>query len=90
MARIVEEEPRLLADVIRLKEQLDAIDRALLADGSCIEVLKLTATARRSIGELIVAVAEKEIRAKISGIGKGEDRASDAAALVMLLKRHMR
>jgi DNA-binding FrmR family transcriptional regulator len=53
---------KLLARVRRLKGQVEAIERALQADGGCDQVMHLIAGARGAMAGLMAEVVEDHVR----------------------------
>ena len=62
MPHIVHEQKKLLNRVRRLRGQIDAIERALEADGSCTEVMRLLTAARGAMNGLMAELLEGHIR----------------------------
>jgi DNA-binding FrmR family transcriptional regulator len=61
MAHVVEGKQKLLNRVRRLSGQINALERALDADESCSEVMRLLTTARGAINGIMAEVVEDHI-----------------------------
>ena len=62
MAHIVEEKQKLLHRVRRLRGQIEALERAIDADASCTDIMKLLTASRGAINGLMAEVVEDHIR----------------------------
>jgi DNA-binding FrmR family transcriptional regulator len=62
MVHAVTEKQKLLNRIRRLRGQIEAIERALEADGGCIQVMQLLTAARGAITGLMAEVVEDHIR----------------------------
>lgn len=62
MAHTVRDKKKLLNRVRRLRGQIDAIERALEAEQSCSDVLRLITSCRGAMNGLMVVVLEGHVR----------------------------
>ena len=62
MAHVVEEKQKLLNRVRRLRGQIDALERALEADESCNEVMRLLSAARGAVNAIMAEVVQDHVR----------------------------
>lgn len=74
MSHTVVHQEKLIARVRRIKGQLEGIERALLAQVSCAEVLRQLASARGALGGLTAQVMQEHLDHHVL-------QASDEAAL---------
>jgi DNA-binding FrmR family transcriptional regulator len=92
MSHTIRNKARLLARVRRLKGQVEAIERSLLAEAPCGEVLNLTASVRGAINGLTVELIEDHIREHVSNPDKDDDpaRAQGAAELIDVVRTYLK
>lgn len=62
MTHTIRDKQKLLARVRRIKGQVEAIERALVAESECEEVLHLIAGARGAMAGLMAEVVEDHVR----------------------------
>ncbi len=61
MAHTTRDKSKLLARVRRIKGQIEAVERALVADHGCAEVLQLITAARGAMNGLMSVVLEDHV-----------------------------
>ena len=92
MPQIVHEQKKLLNRVRRLRGQIDAIERALEADGSCTEVMRLLTAARGAMNGMMAEVVEDHIQMHMMEANRKPTRDEIEAAdeLVDVLRSYIR
>ena len=92
MAHAVLEKQKLLNRVRRLGGQVDAIERALIADEGCSDVMRLITATRGAINGLMAEVINGHIRTHMVDPGRTPSRAEREAAveLVDVLRMYIR
>ena len=92
MAHAIENQPKLLARVRRLKGQMEAIERALQAEAPCADILNLAASVRGAVNGLVVELVEDHIRNHVVNPQTDPDaeRARGAALLIEIVGRHLK
>jgi DNA-binding FrmR family transcriptional regulator len=90
MAHTTRDKERLLNRVRRIRGQLEAIERALLDERDCGEVMHLLAACRGAVGSLIAEVLEGHVRSHIIDPDGDTKRARATADLIEVLKTYVR
>jgi DNA-binding FrmR family transcriptional regulator len=92
MSHAVHEKQKLLNRVRRLRGQVDAIERALEADGSCTQVMRLLTAARGAINGMMAEVVEDHIQMHMMEANRKPTRDEVEAAdeLVNVLRSYIR
>lgn len=92
MSHTVQEKPRLLARVRRIRGQVEALERALDDDQGCAEVLHQIAAIRGAVGGLMAEVLEGHIRSHIAdpAITSDAERQQGADELVAVLRTYIK
>lgn len=90
MGHTVENKSKLLARVRRLKGQMEAIERALEAEAPCAEILNLAASVRGATNGLVVELLEDHLRNHVVDVESDALRASGAAELIEVMRRHLK
>ncbi len=92
MAHTAKKKTKLLARVSRLKGQMDAIERALVADAPCGEILNVVASVRGAVNGLAVELFEDHIHEHISNPDEGAvaSRGQVAEELIEVVYRYLR
>ena len=65
MSHTIREQKKLLARVRRIRGQVDSIERALLSEGGCEQVMHLIAGARGAMAGLMAEVVEDHVRSHL-------------------------
>jgi DNA-binding FrmR family transcriptional regulator len=84
MGHTVEEKQKLLHRVRRLRGQIEALERALEAEASCTDVMKLLTAGRGAINGLMAEVVDDHIRMHMIEAGRKPSRAEAQAAEELL------
>ncbi len=86
------EKQKLLNRVRRLRGQIDALERALEAEESCIETMRLLTAARGAITGMMAEVVEDHIQLHMIDQGRKPSRDEVAAAdeLIEVLRSYIR
>lgn len=80
----------LLARVRRLKGQMEAIERALETGAPCADILNLAASVRGATNGLVVELLEDHLHSHVVQAETDADRATAAAELVEVMRRHLK
>lgn len=91
MSHTTQDKTKLLARVRRLRGQMDAIERALLADAGCGEVMHLVAAVRGAVGGLCHELIEHHLRGHLlEGEANGTARAQAAEEFLAVLRTYVK
>jgi DNA-binding FrmR family transcriptional regulator len=90
MAHTTREKEQLLNRVRRIRGQVEAIERALVDERDCGEVMHLLAACRGAIGSLTAEVLEGHVRSHIVDPDGDTKRARAAHELVEVLRTYVR
>lgn len=92
MAHVITDKQKLLNRVRRLRGQIDAIERGLISEASCTEVMRLLTTCRGAINGIMAEVVEDHIQMHMIDEKRkptpGEEEAADE--LVDVLRSYIR
>lgn len=85
------EQQKLVARIRRIKGQVDAIERSLIARADCADILMLLANVRGGINGLMAEVLEDHIRLHIATPEKdGQQMAELAEDLIDLVRAYLK
>jgi DNA-binding FrmR family transcriptional regulator len=90
MAHMLQQKPKLLARIRRLKGQMEAIERSIEADAPCAEILNLVASVRGAVGGLTAELIEDHIREHILKAADGSEREKGAAELIEVVRTYLK
>ena len=92
MAHAGPEKQKLLNRVRRLRGQIDALERALEAEESCIETMRLLTAARGAINGMMAEVVEDHIQLHMVDANRKASKEEVAAAdeLVEVLRSYIK
>jgi DNA-binding FrmR family transcriptional regulator len=90
VAHTTRDKEKLLNRVRRIRGQVEAIERALLDERDCGEVMHLLAACRGAIGSLTAEVLEGHVRSHIVDPEANTKRARAAADLIDVLRTYVR
>jgi DNA-binding FrmR family transcriptional regulator len=90
MSHAIEQKPRLLARVRRLKGQVEAVERALEAELGCGEVLQLLASIRGAMNGLTAELMEEHVRSHVIAAENDRDRAIGGEELIDVIRTYMK
>lgn len=90
MAHIARDREKLLNRVRRIRGQLDAIEKAIVEDRDCGEIMHLLAASRGAVGSLTAHVIEGHIRDYVVDPKGALSRRKAADELVDVLKTYFR
>ncbi len=91
MSHTTQDKTKLLSRVRRLRGQMDAIERALLADAGCGEVMHLVAAVRGAIGGLSHELIEHHLRSHLlEGETDNTARAQAAEEVLTVLRTYVK
>jgi DNA-binding FrmR family transcriptional regulator len=85
MGHTIKGQTRLLARVRRLKGQVEAVERALLQEQECAEILQQLAAIRGAANGVMSMVLEGHVR---EHMGSAQDR--DTQALLDVIRRYLK
>lgn len=90
MSHTVENKPKLLARIRRLKGQVEAIERALEAERGCAEILQLAASVRGAMNGLTTELMEEHIRHHVLEPVDDTERRKGGEELISILKSYLK
>jgi DNA-binding FrmR family transcriptional regulator len=90
MSHTIEQKPKLLARVRRLKGQVEAVERALEAELGCGEVLQLLASIRGAMTGLTAELMEEHVRSHVIAAENDRDRAIGGEELIDVIRTYMK
>jgi DNA-binding FrmR family transcriptional regulator len=92
MSHPPESKTKLIARVMRIKGQVEAVERALKADVGCADVLMLVASLRGAVHGLSAQVMEEHIRFHVVNPDTDRDRAraKGAAELIEVVRTYLK
>jgi DNA-binding FrmR family transcriptional regulator len=90
VAHTVKDKTKLLNRVRRLKGQLAAVEKALVEERECDEILHTLAACRGAIGALTAEVMEGHVRGHIADPDATSDRSRAARQLIDVIKKYLR
>ena len=92
MAHTIKDKAKLIARVRRIRGQLEAVERALVAEIGCSDVLMLVASLRGAVHGLSAEVIEEHIRHHVVDPGNeaDPDRARGAAELIEVVRTYLK
>ncbi|MDL2353990.1 MAG: metal/formaldehyde-sensitive transcriptional repressor [Pseudomonadota bacterium] len=78
MGHTVRDKQKLLNRVRRIRGQIEAIERALVEESSCMNVLQQITSCRGAMNGLLAVVLEDHIRTHLVDVAPHADQATDA------------
>ena len=90
MTHTAHEKQKLLNRVRRLRGQIDALERALDAEESCIAVMQLLTAARGAINGMMAEVVEDHIQLHMMDAKPSRDEVAAADELIEVLRSYIR
>ena len=90
MPHTTRDKEKLLNRIRRIRGQVDAVERALVEERDCGEIMHLLAACRGAVGSLTAEVIEGHVRFHIVDPDGDTKRARAAADLVEVLKTYVR
>jgi DNA-binding FrmR family transcriptional regulator len=90
MAHAGPEKQKLLNRVRRLRGQIDALERALDAEESCIAVMQLLTAARGAINGMMAEVVEDHIQLHMMTAKPSRDEVAAADELTEVLRSYIK
>ncbi len=90
MAHTTRDKEKLLNRVRRIRGQIEAVERALVEERDCGEVMHLLAACRGALGSLTAEVIEEHVRSHIVDPDGETNRARSARDLLEVLKTYVR
>ena len=90
MTHTVHEKQKLLNRVRRLKGQIEALERALDAEESCIAVMQLLTAARGAINGMMAEVVQDHIQMHMIGSKPGREEMKAADELSEVLRSYIK
>jgi DNA-binding FrmR family transcriptional regulator len=85
MGHTVRQKRQLLARARRLKGQVQAVERALLAERGCDEILQQLAAVRGAANGLLATVLEGHVDEHLRSVGRG-----DKHVLLSVIRRYLK
>jgi DNA-binding FrmR family transcriptional regulator len=90
MSHTIQQKPKLLARVRRLKGQVEAVERALEAELACGEVLQLLASIRGAMNGLTAELMEEHVRSHVIEAENDRERAIGGEELIDVIRTYMK
>ncbi len=90
MGHIAREKQKLLNRVRRLRGQIDAIERGLEAEDSCMDVMRLLTAARGAINGMMAEVVEDHIQEHMMAARRTREETQAADELIDVLRSYIR
>jgi len=90
MSHTIRQKPKLLARVRRIRGQVEAVERALEAEASCAEVLRLLASIRGAMNGLTAEVMEDHLREHVLGVETDAARRQGGEELIEVMRSYMK
>jgi len=92
MSHTIDEKPKLLGRVRRIRGQVEALERALDAEKGCAEILHQIAAVRGAINGLMTEVLEEHVRTHIAdpAISSDAERTRGAEELIGVLRTYLK
>jgi DNA-binding FrmR family transcriptional regulator len=85
MGHTVRQKRQLLARARRLKGQVEAVERALVAERGCDEILQQLAAVRGAANGLMATVLEGHVDEHLRAVGRG-----DKHVLLSVIRRYLK
>ena len=79
MSHLIKDKSRLVRRIRRIRGQVEAVERALVADRDCGDVLQMIAAARGAMNSLTAELLEEHIRIHVVDAGRASARQRTAA-----------
>ncbi|WP_416877466.1 metal/formaldehyde-sensitive transcriptional repressor [Litorimonas sp.] len=82
----------LLARVRRIKGQIEAVERGIVSESPCADILNLVASVRGAVNGLTVEMIEDHIRTHVANPETDEDadRAKGAEDLIRVIRTYLK
>ena len=90
MAHTTRDREKLLNRVRRIRGQLEAVERALVEERDCGDVMQLLAACRGAIGSLTGEVIEEHVRSHIGNPAGDSEKSRAVRELIEILKTYIR
>lgn len=92
MTHTIEQKPKLISRVRRIRGQLEAIERGLETEIGCADILMLVASVRGAINGLTVELIEEHIRHHVVDPDEEDDpdKAGAAAELIDVVRTYLK
>lgn len=90
MAHINDNKPKLLARVRRIKGQVEALEKALLNDVDCTDVLTQVAAVRGASQALMVELLADHLRHHVAQPESAQDREDALQGVAAILKSYLK
>jgi DNA-binding FrmR family transcriptional regulator len=92
LAHVVEEKQKLLNRVRRLRGQIDALERALEAEESCGEIMRLLSASRGAVSAIMAEVVQGHILTHMTKTERKPSRAEQGSLdeLLEMLRTYIR
>jgi FrmR/RcnR family transcriptional regulator, repressor of frmRAB operon len=92
MGHTIRQKSKLVNRVKRLKGQVESVERALLREAACAEVMRLLAACRGAVNSLLAEVVEDHVREHLvtPGSRAGGRRAQAADELIDVVHSYLK
>lgn len=90
MAHTIRDKDKLIARVRRIKGQIEGIERALLAEVPCGEVLRQVASVRGAMNGLTTELVDDHLREHVLGAATEADRQQGSEELMSIIRTYLK
>jgi DNA-binding FrmR family transcriptional regulator len=90
MSHTIQDKPKLLARVRRIRGQVEAIERALENELGCADVLQLVASVRGAMNGLTAQLIEDHLQHHVVEPGQEADRMRGADELIEVIRTYLK
>ena len=92
MGHTIKEKEKLINRVRRVRGQIEAVERALVEEKGCVEVLHLVVAARGAMNSMMAEIIEDHIRVHVADPARDRDRgrAQGAQELIDVVQAYLK
>jgi len=90
MAHVIQNKKKLLARVSRIRGQINAIEKALIEERECGEVLLTLAACRGAMNALMAEILEGHVRLHLLQSNSQKEDAAAGEELIEVIKRYLK
>lgn len=90
MSHTIHQKDKLLARVRRIRGQVDAVERALLAEAACGEVLRQLASVRGAMSGLTAELMEDHLREHVLAAASDAERRRGGEEMIEVIRSYMK
>jgi DNA-binding FrmR family transcriptional regulator len=90
MGHTIRQKTKLIARVRRIRGQVEAVERALVSETECTDVLRLIASVRGAVNGLMGQVMEDHVLEHVVGAGSAGARTKSAREFAEIMKTYLK